>query len=210
MKKTVGILQLRTLTPSNKKSLAQSPINTEHLTLAYETAWDSSFGCYSYFTTKFCFMIFTQVVWSFFPIVTDPLPQMVKKRWFTEKSKLTHSLLLLSSPPMWMLGSLRSTKVKVSVAQSCLTLCNPARLLCPWNSPGKISAVCIHVLLQRISLTQGLNPGLLHCRQILYHLSHQGIPRYTKVITILSWTLQWRPTMGINSSWYEVVVLKRK
>ena len=100
MKKTVGILQPRTLTPSNKKSLAQSPINTEHLTLAYETAWDSSFGCYPYFTTKFCFMIFTQVVRSFFPIVTDPLPQMVKKRWFMEKSKQTHSLLLLSSPPM--------------------------------------------------------------------------------------------------------------
>ena len=27
-------------------------------------------------------------------------------------------------------------KVKVLVAQSCLTLCDPTRLLCPWNSPG--------------------------------------------------------------------------
>ena len=27
-------------------------------------------------------------------------------------------------------------------------------------------------------LTQGLNPGLLHCRQTLYHLSHQGSPLY--------------------------------
>ena len=152
-------------------------------------------------------MIFTQVVRSFFPIVTDPLLQMVKKRRFMEISKQTHSLLLLSSLPMWMLDSLRCTKVKVSVAQSCPTLCNPTRLLCPWNSPGKISGVCIHFLLQRISLIQGSNPGLLHCRQILYH---QGSPRYTEVITILSWTLQWRPTMAINSSWYEVVVLKRK
>ena len=31
-----------------------------------------------------------------------------------------------------------------------------------------------HALLQGIFLTQGSNPGLLHCRQILYHLSHQG------------------------------------
>ena len=35
-----------------------------------------------------------------------------------------------------------------------------------------------HVLLQGIFLTQGSNPGLLHCRQILYHLSHQGCPFY--------------------------------
>ena len=33
-----------------------------------------------------------------------------------------------------------------------------------------------HTLLQWIFLTQGMNPGLLHCRQILYHLSHQGSP----------------------------------
>ena len=33
-----------------------------------------------------------------------------------------------------------------------------------------------HSLLQGILLTQGSKPGLLHCRQILYHLSHQGSP----------------------------------
>ena len=33
-------------------------------------------------------------------------------------------------------------------------------------------------LLQRIFLTQGLNPGFPHCRQILYRLSHQGSPNY--------------------------------
>ena len=32
-----------------------------------------------------------------------------------------------------------------------------------------------HFLLQKIILTQGLNPGFPHCRQMLYHLSHQGI-----------------------------------
>ena len=49
-------------------------------------------------------------------------------------------------------------------------------LLCPWDSPGKNTGVGCHSLLQGILLTQGLNPGLLHCRQIVYHLSHQGIP----------------------------------
>ena len=49
-------------------------------------------------------------------------------------------------------------------------------LLCPWNSPGKNTGVGCHFLLQRIFLTQGSNPSLWHCRQILYHLSHQGSP----------------------------------
>ena len=39
---------------------------------------------------------------------------------------------------------------------------------------GKNTGVGSHFFLQGIFLTQGLNPGLLHCRQILYHLSHQG------------------------------------
>ena len=49
------------------------------------------------------------------------------------------------------------------------------------NSPGKNTGVGCHTLLQGIFLTEGLNPGFLHCRQILYHLSHQGSPR------ILEW-----------------------
>ena len=51
-----------------------------------------------------------------------------------------------------------------------------ARLLCSWNSPGKNNGVDYHFFLQGIFLTQGSNPGLLRCRQILYHLSHQGSP----------------------------------
>ena len=48
-----------------------------------------------------------------------------------------------------------------------------ARLLCPWKVPGKNTGVDCHFLLRGIFLTQGLNPDLLHCRQILNHLSHQ-------------------------------------
>ena len=63
------------------------------------------------------------------------------------------------------------------VAQSCLTLCDPMDYSLPGSSvhgdsPGKITGVGGHALLQGIFPTQGLNTGLLHCRQILYHLSH--------------------------------------
>ena len=47
--------------------------------------------------------------------------------------------------------------------------------------PGKSTGVGCHALLQGIFTTQGSNPGLLHCRWILYCLSHQGSPR------ILEW-----------------------
>ena len=50
------------------------------------------------------------------------------------------------------------------------------QLLCPWNSPGKNTGVGSHSLLQGIFPTLGLNLCLLYCRQILYHLSHQGSP----------------------------------
>ena len=44
----------------------------------------------------------------------------------------------------------------------------------PWNSPGQNTGVRSHSLLQGIFPTQGSNPGLLHCRWILYCLSYQG------------------------------------
>ena len=47
-------------------------------------------------------------------------------------------------------------------------------LLWPWDSPGRKSGVGLSSLLQGIFSTQVSNPGLLHCRQILYHLIHQG------------------------------------
>ena len=55
----------------------------------------------------------------------------------------------------------------------------PTRLLCPWDSPGKSTGVGCHALLQGIFPIWGSNPGLLHCRQSLYHLSHQGSPTHS-------------------------------
>ena len=56
----------------------------------------------------------------------------------------------------------------------------PASLLCPWNSPGKNAGVGSCALLQGIFPTQGSNPGLPYCRQILYRLSHQRSKRPAK------------------------------
>ena len=70
------------------------------------------------------------------------------------------------------------------VAQSCLTLCDHMDCSSPGSSvhgdsPGKNTGVACSALRQGIFPTQGLNPGLLHCRQILYHLSHQGSPTFS-------------------------------
>ena len=66
------------------------------------------------------------------------------------------------------------------VAQSCPTLCD----LMDYSPPGSsVHGVLqqeywmgCHALLQGIFPTQGSNPGLLHCRQILYQLSYVRSP----------------------------------
>ena len=68
----------------------------------------------------------------------------------------------------------------MKAAQSCLTL-QPHGLHRPWNSPGQNTGMGSLSLHQGIFPTQGSNPGLLHCRRILYCLSHQGSLR------ILEW-----------------------
>ena len=71
-------------------------------------------------------------------------------------------------------------RVCVCVRDSVVSLCphglQPARLLCPKDFPGKNSGMGCHSLLQGIFPIQGSYPGLSHCRQILYCLSHQGSP----------------------------------
>ena len=57
--------------------------------------------------------------------------------------------------------------------------CHPS----PWHSPGQNTGVSSLSLLQGIFPTQGSNPGLPHCRQILYQLSHKGSPRILEWVT---------------------------
>ena len=60
----------------------------------------------------------------------------------------------------------------------------PARHLCSWNFQGKNTGVGCHFLLQGIFPTQESNRGLPHCRQMLYHLSHQGTIKSKKKICL--------------------------
>ena len=50
----------------------------------------------------------------------------------------------------------------------------------PWNSPGQNIGMGSLSLLQGIFPTRGSNPGLPHCRHILYQLSHKGNPSQTQ------------------------------
>ena len=65
------------------------------------------------------------------------------------------------------------------VAQSCLTLSDPMDCSRPGSSIKNTEVGC-YILLQGIFPTQGWNPGVLHCGQILYCLSHQGSLRILK------------------------------
>ena len=72
--------------------------------------------------------------------------------------------------------SLQILDVMLYVSGSCSVVSDslwPDGLYSPWNSPGQNTGVGSHSFLQGIFPTQGLNPGLLYCSQILYHLSHQ-------------------------------------
>ena len=68
-------------------------------------------------------------------------------------------------------------KCKVFVAQLYPTLCNPNDCSLPGSVHGIRQARTLEWVAisfsRRFFLTQGLNPGLLHCRQILYHLSYR-------------------------------------
>ena len=75
-------------------------------------------------------------------------------------------------------GSQIVKSVLCLITQSCLTLCEPMDCSLPGSSVhgdslGENTRVGCHALLQGIFPIQGLNPGLPHCRRILYHLNHQ-------------------------------------
>ena len=95
----------------------------------------------------------------------------------------------------------RDEAVLCLVTQSCLTLCDPMG----WSQPGssvhgdslgKNTRVGCHALCQGIFPTQGSNPSIPHCRQILYCLSYQGSPRILEWVAFAfsrgySWSRKW-------------------
>ena len=60
-----------------------------------------------------------------------------------------------------------------------------------WNSPGQHTGGGSLSLLKRVFLTQGLNPGLSHCRRILYQLTHQGSPKWKSLSCVQLFVTPW-------------------
>ena len=73
------------------------------------------------------------------------------------------------------MSSCLQEKVKVSCSVVSYSLW-PYGLYHTWNSPGQNTGVGSLSLLQKTFPTQGSNPGLPHCRRILYQLGHEGSP----------------------------------
>ena len=65
----------------------------------------------------------------------------------------------------------------------------PHGLYSPWNCPGQNTRVSSLSLLQGSSPTQGWNPGLPHCRWILYQMSHREAQEYWRACLVTQWCL---------------------
>ena len=103
----------------------------------------------------------------------DTFLVVFKWQWSGVKRSESHSVTWVRLQSLWLHG-----------------------LYSPWNSPGQNTGVGSHSLLQGIFPTQGSNPGLPHCRWILYQLSHKGSPRILEWVAYLfssrsSWPRNW-------------------
>ena len=132
-----------------------------------------------------------------------PLPSLIFKgifplsgtNWFLNLASCSridiwyHTQLWVRLMGFWICDKqapIEACAVLSLVAQLCPTLsdptdCSPSGSSVHGDSPGKNTGVDSLSFLQGIFPTQGLNPGLLHCRQILYQLSYQGSPRWSIV-----------------------------
>ena len=92
---------------------------------------------------------------------------------------LIHIFICCHFPSAW--GTFFNISSRPYHTVSCSVMSNSRRpqgmqltgILCPWNSPGNNARGGGHSLLQGNFLTQGSNPGLLHCRWTPYCLNHQ-------------------------------------
>ena len=94
--------------------------------------------------------------------------------------------------PPWGQTMVESEKWKWKSLSPDWFFVTPWTIYSSWNSPGQNIGVNSFALFQGIFPTQGWNPDLPHCRQILHHLSHHGNPR------ILEWVAY---TFSSKSSW---------
>ena len=103
----------------------------------------------------------------------------MKKRepFYTAGGNVTDTATMEDSMEILLKIRNKTTMCCVLVAKLCPTLSIPwtvpARLLCPWDSPGKNTGEGCHFF-------PWANPGLLHCRQMIYQLSYEGSPAMTQ------------------------------
>ena len=122
----------------------------------------------------------------------EPLDECKIGEWKVTLKLNIQKMKIMASGPIisWQIHGGNNRNSVCLVAQSYPTVCDPVNGSQPdssvhGDSPGKNTEVSRHVLLQGIFPTQGLNPSLLHCRWILYHLSHEGSPGNSKRLHIL-------------------------
>ena len=134
--------------------------------------------------------------WKIESVTASTFPPLLAMKWWDQmpcssffecwvSSQPFHSPLSPSSKGFWVplhFLPVEEYHLYESKSVSCSVVSNSlqprglqsTRLFCPRGFPGKHTGVGCYFLLHGIFPTQGLNPGLPHCRQILYHLSHQG------------------------------------
>jgi len=98
--------------------------------------------------------------------------------------------------------------VHALVTQSYLNLCDPMNCNLPGSSVNGIFQARILEWVDIPFLSQGLNLGLLHCRKILYHLSHEGSPEEVIVFLKFLWDRWVRMNNAHFRDSWDPVVLK--
>ena len=125
----------------------------------------------------------------------------VSQKWCSWDTRILTPIILFI--PKWTVAVFSSykrklCKVKVKVAQLCLTLCDPM----DYTDHGILqnTGVGSCSLLRGIFPTQGSNTGLPHCRRILYQLSHKGSPRILRWVAnpFSSWSSWLRNWTGVS------------
>ena len=106
------------------------------------------------------------------------------------------STLLLKLPSIVAILHMRKLSLRIRKWK----LLNHVRL-----SPGQNTGMDSHSVLQGIFSTQGSNPGLPHCRQILYQLSHKGSP----ILTESASKILWRWLMKCHKIWRWCALMRR-
>ena len=96
----------------------------------------------------------------------------IKRCLLLRRKGMTNLDSILKSRDITLPKKVRLVKWVKLLSRVWLFLTPSTRLLRPWDFPGKGTGVGCPFLLQ--GNLQQSNPGLPHCRQMLYHLSHQG------------------------------------